>query len=224
MATGTPCWLMILASSLIWLSWEWIPPGDKSPIRWQVPFDAFKRWIIRVEKESLESVDENADFREQLNVALKQLTTFDFDAAKKKFAALCQQYPDDISIKIQLFHLEKLFRNAKGINRLAFEIFDQGVNNTGSIQSVHDLYCEYLTLEDTAAIPYALDVKLLLTFIQQGQLDTSKKLVKHLMSDPEKDVMLVKALNILARSLERDGKSDDAYRYKTMADELQAVL
>ncbi|OUR90175.1 hypothetical protein A9Q81_19450 [Gammaproteobacteria bacterium 42_54_T18] len=185
---------------------------------------SLKRWLIRIDKEALESgtTDEDEEYRTQLNDALKQLTVFNFDSAKKKFTALEKQYPDDITVKIQHYHLEKLFRNQKGVNRLAFEIFQQGIHQTHYLQQVHDLYCEYLSQEESAAIPYDLDIKLLLAFINIGQLDTARKLTKHLISDPKKDIMLVKALNTLASALESQGQSDDAYRFHGMADELQS--
>lgn len=185
---------------------------------------SLKRWLIRIDKDALTAdvSDDNKEYREQLNDALKQLTTFNFDSAKKKFTALEKQYPDDIAVKIQHYHLEKLFHNQKGINRLAFEIFQQGIHQPHYLQQVHDLYCEYLSQEESAAIPYDLDIKLLLAFINIGQLDTARKLTKHLITDPKKDVMLVKALNTLASALERQGQSDDAYRFQGMAKELQA--
>jgi len=155
---------------------------------------------------------------------LKQLAEFNFDAAKKKFTELSQQYPDNIMVKIHCFQLAKLFQNTKCINRLAFEIFDQATHHSESLPMVHELYCEYHTLEDAAPLPYSLDVKLLLSFIHLKQLDTSKKLIKHLMNTPKKDVMLVKALNTLARALEQNGESDDAYRYQAMANDLQKSL
>lgn len=185
---------------------------------------AVKRWLIRIDHDALEPQDDNKEYREQFNDALKQLSAFNFTGAKQKIMALEEQYPNDIAIKIQHYHLEKLFQNHKGINRLAFEIFQHGVHHVHSLQQVHDLYCDYLSQEQSAAIPYELDVKLLLAFINIDQLETARKLAKHLISDPKKDFMLVKALNSLGSALERRGQPDDAFSYHNIAEEIQTSI
>ncbi|PCJ44906.1 MAG: hypothetical protein COA99_06320 [Moraxellaceae bacterium] len=184
----------------------------------------FKRWMIAEDTQSLESSDDDTQYREALDDAFKQLAAFNFDSAKKKFSALNQEYPENITIKIQCYHLEKLSGNQKAIDRWALEVFEQGMLQNVRLQNVHDLYCDYRSQTDAVPLPYSLDIKLLLAFINLNQLDTAKRVIKHLNNSADKDIMLVKAFNSLAAALERNEQTDDAYRYRNMAGSLQETL
>lgn len=184
---------------------------------------ALKRWLIRERHATHHHpIDDDLEYRTQLNHAYKYLETFDFESARAAFNALRESHPDRLPLVVQCYHLEKLSSNQEQSTRYALEIFQQGITHHQHLEIIHDVYCDYAASEYTPPIPYDMDIKLLLAFIQIKQLDTAKKIIKHLMASSDTDSMLVKAILRLSKALEHQGKSDEAYRYENMATKLQS--
>lgn len=186
---------------------------------------AGKKYLMQVEETYLDvAPDEDEQYRKALDEFLKQLSAFNFEAARRKLTDLETRYPDKPAVMEHRYYLEKLQPQSDTFHACAQKILTRPGTELWLIHILHDVFRDYAQQDGLSRLSDDLLLKLLLNFSQIEAWDTLREAMKEVTRRHLQHPMLVKVLRILARGMSRTGERDQADRYQSLADSMEKEL
>lgn len=186
---------------------------------------AGRKYLVQVEETYLDQApDEDEEFRKALDDYLKQLSTFNFDSARRKLGHLEEQYPHKNAVLEQRYFLEKLRPDSDDYHSNAHRVLAITTQETATMHMLHDIYRDYQPLMSNHELPDELLLKLMLQFCQIDAWDTVQSMIKQAQQRRMRDPMLVKILRLLSRGIKEHGESHLSNQFRDMADSLEQSL
>ncbi|RLT92484.1 rhomboid family intramembrane serine protease [Ketobacter sp.] len=184
-----------------------------------------RKYLVQVEETYLDQApDEDEEYRRSLDDYLKQLATFNFDAAQRKLAQLEAQYPQKNAVLEQRYFLEKLQPHTDRFHTTAHQLLSMTTQDTATMHMLHDVYRDYLPLMGEHSLPDETLLKLMLQFCQIEAWETVTSMVKQAQQRRLREPMLVKVLRLLARGINERGERHLSNQFRDMADSLEQSL
>lgn len=221
----------------VWIGWELINAiwGDTSGIAYWAHAGGLltggigmllaRNHLLQVEETYLDTLpDDDEQYRKALDEFLKQLSAFNFEAARRKLAELEKQFPDKPAVMEHRYYLEKLQPKSEAFHATALNLLGRSGNDPGLLHIQHDVYKDYINQQGLPRINDPLLLKLMLTFSQIEAWDTLREMMKEVSSRRIQHPMVVKILRVLAKGLQGLGERDVSERYQSMASSMETDL
>lgn len=166
-----------------------------------------------------ESVDMDQLFREQLSSIMELLARYEFPSAQKRLRELLEQRPDNITVLLSLYRLEKVDLSSDRLHDIALRIFLNTHADNYVLDSQLRVLQDYMKHEhDMRALTPEVCFKLVLKFIARQWLGECDKLMQYALENGGHNHPLrAKTAGTLANAWYTVHDSARASRWKALA-------
>ncbi|MDX1695733.1 MAG: rhomboid family intramembrane serine protease [Ketobacteraceae bacterium] len=185
---------------------------------------ATRKWALQVEEEYYETVDEDEDYRKDLNRLMNQIGQFSFDSAHKTVTELLQKYPEDIPLITQHYHISKLHGDPAKTQRLLERLLDKYSHLPRREKVVEALMLDFMNRYPDNTLSTDIRLKLIIYLIQGDTMTTAEQLLRSLLNDKVNDPRLLKAIRTFMRYYQEKNDKKSLYRYQQLAEAVEKQL
>lgn len=181
-----------------------------------------KSWLqIKEEFYEPDEDEQNDDFRKSYAQALSLISRMEFTQAKSRFAALYQQYPDNIGMLEHVYHLDKLEPCSEGFHQNAKALIDESLKKN-VFELMLDTYNDYLKrVGDKSQLTEEYHNKVLYACLRQGSIKDAERAFAKLKNYPEISTDVLKeACQVLIQEFKKRQITTKVVQYQRVMDNI----
>lgn len=159
-----------------------------------------KRFQGSMNTEYMDEEVNKEKYQQDLDAAQQLLATMKIDEAREKFEALLMQYPNDITVKQQLFTIAKYNPASEPYHQYAHQLLNLAGSDKTTVKIIHDTFTEYAAkAKPKPRWTPELLITIAVKFATCGYLDDAEKLVNYLIKAKKDFPRNAEGLSALAK-------------------------
>jgi len=159
-----------------------------------------KRFQRSINTEYVDKEANKEKYQKDLEAAQQLLAAMQIDEAREKFEALLQQYPNDITVKQQLFTIAKYNPASEPYHQYAHQLLNLAGSDKTTVKIIHDTFTDYAAkAKPKPRWTPELLITIAIKFAACGYLDDAEKLVNYLIKAKQDFARNAEGLSALVR-------------------------
>ncbi len=192
-----------------------------------------KRFLSQHSKDYIDQDVKTEQYQHAVSTGQQQLAAMNIKAARETYLKLMQDFPDDLTVKLQLFNILKLTPTDPEFHSLATTLLKLSGADRNSVRILHDVFFDYVSkgVPKPQFNPDTL-MNLALRFAANEYLEDAEKLVKYLLQTRQDFVRNAEGLAALVKYYQGKDKSKvehyralllETYPHSVQAQHLQRI-